>query len=256
VAHTALGYTRGHLGELQAALDHLERSAAFGHPSHHRFYESINALNPTIAGLCQQGRLLCLLGHPERAVQRAEEALALARSLGVPNAIGFSLVWSAYVHQLRGEPEMVRARTEEALSLSVEHGLADVGSWAAVWHAWSGGDVPAGLATVRESLAAQRSFGSEIARPHQLALYAELLARIGEHAEAERVLDEGLAQAMRTGDRYYEPELHRLKGDVRLALQRGAADAAGHYRQAVEVARRHGSRLLENKAAASLTYLS
>jgi predicted ATPase len=99
----------------------------------------------------------------------------------------------------------------------------------------AGDDPDAGAAVIRESLAAQRMFGSEIARPHQLGLLAEVFMRAGRQAEAATTLDEALAQAARTGDRYYEPELYRLKGDTVRAL---------------ETARRQGSRLFEQRAAA------
>lgn len=172
------------------------------------------------------------------------------------NSRAFALVWSAYVHQLRNEPETVKAHTGEALALAVEHGLADVRGWAAVLHAWAGEDPQAATAIIRESLAAQRGFGSEIARPHQLGMLADVLIRAGDYRQAAAALDEALGQAMRTGDRYYEPELHRLKGDVALMAHGddpgGSAAAATHYHRAVECARRPGSRLLEQRAAASL----
>jgi DNA-binding winged helix-turn-helix (wHTH) protein/predicted ATPase len=257
-AHTALGYTRGHLGDLQAALSHLTSAESCHDTSHHEFWRSINALDPAVASLCQQGRVLCLLGFPERASEKAAEGLALARSIGMPNAIGFALVWSAYVHQLRTEPHRVRTCTEEALALAMEHGLADVQGWAAVWHAWAGSDPRQSLAVMSESLAAQRSFGSEIARPHQLALVAEVLIRAGEIDTALLTIEEALEHATRTGDCYYEPELHRLQGEMHLMIGTGsAADRARTaevcFRRAVSIARRQGAQLLEERAIVSLT---
>ena len=255
-SHVLLGYTRGHLGELQPALDHLTRAELLFDSSYHPFYEAVSALDPRVAGLAQQGRLLCLLGFPDRALEMAREGVALARSLRSPNSIGFALVWQAYVHQMRCEPDAVRDATSEALRLAAEHGLADVHAWATVWHAWTSTDPRASITVMQASLEAQRRFGSEIARPHQLALVADVMTRAGDVDSALRIVDEGLRQATRTGDRYYEPELHRLKGEL---LLRGAAAtpdtarrAAVCFSTAIDVARRQGSRLFEERAAGCL----
>lgn len=251
VAHTILGYTLGHVGELATALDHLRRAASFGDPSHQPFYQAVNALDPAVAGPCQQGRLLCLLGDADGAVAQVAHALAVARSFGLANAIGFAHVWSAYVHQLREERDAVRRHVEQALELAAEHGLADVRGWAAVLHAWSGDDARAGAEGIRASLADQRRFGSEIARPHQLGMLAEVLMRSRDHAAADGVLDEAIEQAERTGDRYYLPELHRLKGDVARALGLDPRTPLKQYEKAIDIARQHGSVLFERRAAMS-----
>lgn len=251
-SHVLLGYTRGHMGELEAALDHLGRAEAMFDPACHAFYSAVTALDPAVAGLAQQGRLLCLLGFRDRALDKAREAVAIARGLRSPNAIGFALVWQSYVHQMHDERDAVRAVTSEALTLAAEHGLADVQGWAAVWHAWAGDDPARSLAVMQQSLAAQRWFGSEIARPHQLALVADVMVRAGDVQGALRVLDEALEQASRTRDCYYEPELHRAKGELLLLADTSRAAAITCFQQALDIARRHGSRLFEQRVIASL----
>ena len=230
VAHTVSGYSIGHLGELALALDHLRRAAGYAKPEHHQFFASVNALDPAVAAPAHEGRLLCLVGERDAAVERVNAALTLARRIGNPNAIGFALVYAAYVHQMRNEPEAVLERTGEALALAVEHGLADVLGWATVWRGWAravGGEADTAPTGMAAALAAQRSFGSEIARGHQLALLAEVLILAGRTDDALAALDEGLAHVSRTGDRYYEPELHRLRGEVRqLRGEDGSADFA------------------------------
>ena len=67
---------------------------------------------------------------------------------------------------------------------------------------------------MRFALSAQRSFGSEIARPHQLGLVADVLRLAGRSDEARRVIDEALEHAERTGDRYYNGELRKLRAQL------------------------------------------
>ena len=73
---------------------------------------------------------------------------------------------------------------------------------------------------MRDCLAGQQAIGSKIARPHFLALLAEAYGKQGRAAEGLTVLEEALAAVEQSGERYYEAELHRLKGE--LLLLRGA----------------------------------
>lgn len=218
VAHTVSGYTIGHMGEFELALDHLACASECARPDHHAFFASINALDPAVAAPAQEARLLCLIGEPDKALARVAEAIDLAEQIGSPNALGFALVYAAYVHQMRCEPQQVIERTEAALALATEHGLADVYGWGMVWQAWAqaqqGGAATAAIEAMQKALDAQRSFGSEIARPHQLALLADVLALAERRADALTTIEEALAQASRTGDRYYEPQLRRLREQI------------------------------------------
>jgi predicted ATPase len=180
----------------------------------------------------------------------------LARRLASPNAVGFALVYLGYVHQMRREPEAVVEKTTEALALAQEYGLADVLGWGTVWQAWAlaqqGHSHNAEMA-IRGALNAQRAAGSEIARPHQLALLADVLIAAGRRTDALAVLDEGIQQADAIGDCYYEPELHRLRGE----LHEGVNDdeARDSFRRALSCARGMGARSLELRALTSLSRL-
>ena len=65
---------------------------------------------------------------------------------------------------------------------------------------------------MRQGLAAYRATGAELARPYFLALLAEAYGKVGQAEEGLTVLAEALAVVDKTGERYYEAELYRLKG--------------------------------------------
>jgi len=146
---------------------------------------------------------------------------------------------------------------EACLKLCEEYGLAQERQWATHWLGSAlaaQGDLVKGLALMRASLATQREMRSEISRTHYLALIVEALHKMGEAAEAMTVLDEAFEAMNRTGERFFEPELYRIKGD--LLLQSGnPADAESAFRHAVGVAERQQSRSLELRAATSLAQL-
>jgi predicted ATPase len=93
-------------------------------------------------------------------------------------------------------------------------------------------------------------------RPHYLALLAEALAAANRHDRALHILDEALALAESTGERMYEAEVCRLRGESLLTTGRQGLEAAGAcFERALAIARRQGARSLELRAATSLARL-
>ena len=91
---------------------------------------------------------------------------------------------------------------------------------------------------------------------YMLALYAEACMKHGRPAPAGEALAEALALVRKTGECWFEAELHRLRGE--LALQSNSSGRSANpaasicFRQAACVARRQGARLLELRALVSL----
>ena len=87
------------------------------------------------------------------------------------------------------------------------------------------------------------------------AIYAEE-APIGQAEEGLRILAPALALVERTGDRLFEEELHRLKGEMLLIGDDGVVvEGAQCFRDAIEVARRQSAKSWELRATTSLARL-
>jgi predicted ATPase len=88
-------------------------------------------------------------------------------------------------------------------------------------------------------------------------LMAEALGRAGHNAEGLAAIEEAIAHAERTEERWAMAELLRVKGE--LLLLQGAPGAAAaaedHFRQALDCARRQGALSWELRAATSLARL-
>ena len=101
-------------------------------------------------------------------------------------------------------------------------------------------------------------FGHE---PALLALYfhallAETYGKAGKVEEGLAALAEALRAVDDTGIGFYEPELHRLKGELLLArAPENPADAEACFRQAIAIARRQEAKSLELRAVMSLSRL-
>ena len=91
---------------------------------------------------------------------------------------------------------------------------------------------------------------------HCAALLAEVLRERGRISEALNVVTEAISRTQQSGGRYYEAELHRIKGELLLAQSPRATDAAENsFIQAIEVASRQRAKSLELRAAMSLSRL-
>jgi len=131
-----------------------------------------------------------------------------------------------------------------------------------------------GIAQIRQGLAVYRGTGSEIMRPYFLALLAEAYRRVGQPEKGLAVLAEALAIVDKTGERFYEAELYRLKGTLTLqeANQKAKGkrqkskietnpqeeveqEVEGYFLKAIEVARKQQAKSLELRAVMSLARL-
>ncbi len=119
------------------------------------------------------------------------------------------------------------------------------------------GRLETSISQIKEAVAARQAMGAASGGLILRAMLAEAHGVANRHDEALQVLAEALEFWDRTGEGLYLPEIHRLKGE--LLLRRNAPDAAVEavvcFRQALDVARRQQSKLLELRAAASLARL-
>jgi predicted ATPase len=93
-------------------------------------------------------------------------------------------------------------------------------------------------------------------RPYYLALFAEASAQVGQTAAGLEALAEALATLPKSGVRWWEAELYRLRGE--LLLQHAVEqpeEAEACFQQALAVARRQQAKSLELRAAMSLARL-
>jgi predicted ATPase len=153
-----------------------------------------------------------LLGYPDQSLASVADALGLAERLGHPFSLGVALLQATILHQLRREPDMALQRVhaaeilaaEQRFSLHIDPRVLRGGALAA-----QGAQAEA-VTVIREALAERNRPGAKLYRPFCLALFAEALEGAGERDRALAALVEALAVAQETGERWWEPEIHRL----------------------------------------------
>src|SRR5262245_6306220 len=125
------------------------------------------------------GVALWQLGYPDQAVTRSREAVSLGEELDQPCTIALALHFAAILRQYRREPRAVYKIAELAAAITSEHGLSFWFAGSQVMRGWAQtalGD-SAGLALLRQGMAAWEATGSESMRTYYLALLAECLGK-------------------------------------------------------------------------------
>jgi TOMM system kinase/cyclase fusion protein len=267
-AHRALGNTGFWLGEVASARDHLEQGIALYYPQQHRALAYLSGQDPGVVCLSYVAWVLWYLGYPDQALKRSQEALTLAQELSHPYSLAFALVGAAWLHQCRREAHEAQEQAEAVITLSTEQGFPFSLAMGTILQGWAlaaQGQGEEGIAQLRQGLVAYRATGAELRRPYYLALLAEAYGKGGEAEEGLKVLTEALAAVDKNGERMYEAELYRLKGEltlksiVKTSQNKSQAslgsEAEECFLKAIEVARKQQAKSLELRAVMSLSRL-
>ena len=114
----------------------------------------------------------------------------------------------------------------------------------------------AGIIEMRRGLADWQATGAGVMIPVYLGFIAASELARGDIATALRLIDEASRRIEVHGERMYEAEIHRLRGEALLAGARpDPAHAESCFRRAVAVAGAQQARCLELRAAMSLARL-
>jgi predicted ATPase len=259
LAHRALGIALFYLGALAPARAHLEQVIMLYNPQEHRSLAFLYGHDPGVACLSYAALPLWLLGHPDRALQRNHEALILARELSHPLSLAGALGWTALLHQFRREGQAAQEPADAVITLSIDQEFAVYLAWGTMLRGWAlaaQGQREEGMVQMRQGLAAWRATEAEVFRPYYLALLAETYGAGGQPEEGLRLLVEALVVVNSRGERFWEAELYRHRGELTLACSaEKQAEAETCFRQALDVARRQQAKSLELRASMSLSRL-
>jgi len=230
-AHIALGHTLLALGEVASARVHLEQGMAHYSPRPHQSLSFGGGIDPIRSGRCHAALVLWLLGYPDQALENLHEMLTLFEGSSNPYGLPVALLFAAILHQFRREEHLTLERAEAAITLSTEQGFPQLLALGTALQGWA---LPerqqgmAGIAQIYEGLAAWRATGAELLRPYFLALLAEAYSKAGQANGGLNILDEALATIQITGERWWEAEIHRLRGELllRQAVGKGGSRTA------------------------------
>lgn len=260
--HNTAGMVAFYGGDFPAALRHLERSKELYDPARHAPHRSERSIvdhDPGVSCAAHEALALLLLGHADRGAARMDECLTHARALDHPLSVAMGYNFAATFHQLRREADVVQALEDVRLAYAEQHDFALFLMLGEIYRGWllaERGSGVEGAERIRQGLAVYQAIGAELGRPTFLGILAGVCHDLGRHDEARAAIDEALALGERTGLRYWDAELLRLRGVIALGAGTneapGDGEAEASFLAALEVARRQSARFLELRAATSL----
>lgn len=246
-----------HHGRFPASVEHAERALAAYDDARDLALNACIGDNPAVACHNWIARSLWFLGRGEEALERAHEGLAVAQRDGYSFALALAHEQLARQHQHRGEVEAALHHAVRAATLGEEYGFAYRVVAGRVLRGWARamlGDNDAGLADIGGGLEVCSAIGALLEYPYLLALKAEALNAAGRPEMAVEVADEAHRLSRKSDGFFYDAEILRLIGWLRLCLDRfdgrGLAEKAFH--EALRVSRKQEAKNLEWRIVANL----
>jgi class 3 adenylate cyclase/tetratricopeptide (TPR) repeat protein len=252
-AHRSLGICSYMLGEFASAKGHFELSLDAPLAQN-----SLAPIDPRVTALSYLAADLFLLGYPDQAVLRSNEALDLSRGLRHPHSLTFALTWAVGFDLIRRAEAVALERVAELISLATDQGFP---VWLATAKVMLGRALAAsnesekGLAPAREGLADLKATGVLSWQTFNLGLVAQIHAYAARGNEALVLADRALEVAELTGERWFEAELHRLKGEWTACHRSDQVKAQECFLRGIAVAREQNAKSWELRAALSLARL-
>jgi predicted ATPase len=249
------------VAEFDRARECAERMIEFYDPEKHGHWAYLYGYDFGVIAFSFGSIINWFLGFPDTALRWGRESVAVARRLGHPFTLAFSLTIASELHWFLRDPETVNEYTDELIPLAAEkrfvywegHGVFYRGE------RWTlEGRVDEGIAEMRRGLAMMRGTGTETCLTRLLTRVADACRKVGEIEKGLSAVSEAIELVRRFDERYMEAELHRLRGELLLArggLEQSPAEAESCFLQSLEVSRKQSAKSWEVRAAMSLSRL-
>jgi DNA-binding winged helix-turn-helix (wHTH) protein/predicted ATPase len=259
IAHGTLGYTLWCLGDYGAAQTHCAQGIALIDPAQQQMQSFRDGIASGVLCLMVAAKTLWCLGFSTQAVQRSQDALALAQVVDHPVSLAGAQLFAALLYARRREAPEVQARSEGLLSWATAQGFSffvGCGTFLRGWALAMQGHGEAGLVQLHQGMTTILATGQRLSQPFCLTLLAEAAGHVGQIDVGLRRLAEALTAFEASGRGDLLAEAYRLQGSLLLRQATpDATQAEACFQQALAVAHRQQAKSYELRAATSLSRL-
>ena len=258
IAHRRLGSSMLFMGDLRPAGEQLTQGIAHYDLEQHRSLAEFYGQEPACAHNIWLGFTKWLLGYPDQASKNIREALRMAEEVAHPFTQAFVLGVSATFYTrsraIQEENEcldtLLPLAEEQNFSMWVVHASLLRGiSWA------TSGNGTEGIDAIIRGLDNAKTIGSEQSRANQLSLLAEAQGQEGQPEKGLDTVEQALAHVEKSGERFGEADIHRVKGDLLLLSGVNEIRAVECYQQSLDISRQQSAKSWELRTAISLARL-
>ena len=259
VGHRIMGATHWFAAEFVEARAHLEQAVAIFDPSRDADLAFRYGQDIGVSASGYSAIALWPLGEIDLSRRRADDAVTRARSSGHVATVAYGLALSAIYRLLIRDPEGAQpiaaqlGKAAEDLQSPQYLAFYDV---LGGWPAWRSGSGESALLRIRRGIAQLKGQGIRTWAPLTEAMLAEVESEAGDSDSAMVTIARTIAEAERLGQRWYDAELHRIRGEILLKQAPSVpAPAEEAFLTAIAIAQRQKARSFELRAALALAKL-
>lgn len=251
----ALGTSYHRIGKPHVAREHCECGITLYDYEKHANLAATYGTDVLANILFNLSWCLWEIGEPNNAKHVMDQAKAQAERVQHPFTTTWYYVYASILHKFRQEPRATLELSKLGLRNAHEQQLAQLKGVGGVLHGWARsmlGDND-GIQELRDGIDGWSSTGAQQMIPQWRCFLAESLLKIGD-AEAGLIeIDHALENIERTGQKSYEAEAYRLKGELLLARSSCDEDAAKKaFESAITLAKEQEASSYILRAAVSL----
>jgi predicted ATPase len=254
------GTSLHYLGDQTSARYHLERMLAQYAPPVRRSHSVRFQFNQRILARVTLARTLWLQGLPDQALHLARSNVEDARTIDHGISLSYALAFGACPVALwAGDLSTAEHFVTWLLEVSTRPGLQVWNDWGRYFEgalAIRRGNVDSGLRLLRSALDALGDRANDLRYPVFMGEFAAALGMAGQVDQGLAAIEAALARSRRDSEHWCEPELLRIKGELLLSDETGAARAAQQlFSAGLDCAHRQGALCWELRCATSLSRL-
>src|SRR6266702_2492637 len=258
LAGMMLAGARLHLGRITDANAQFAEIIAAHDPDQLLHLQESQGVNYAALARAWQAHALWCLGYPQQALSRGLDAVKLVQDLDQPFNQELVSAYLAMLQQLRADEAVAREHAEQALALASKYQVPYYRAWAGILVSYAlAWEQPNEERTgrLRGSIAEFKASGARLRLPYYLSLLAQVCGKAGRVEEGLVSIDEALSEARIHNERWWDAEVHRLRGELLLLHGADASDVEAAILRSIEIARSQQARSLELRATMSLARL-
>jgi hypothetical protein len=201
--------------------------------------------------LCYQAQFELQIGEIATSQATLAEAISLAKELNDMHGLASALASAANVGQSERNLAKVERFSSDLIELATRHHFRQWMAIGAIYRGWArsvSDDPTEGIPGLEQGIRDLRATGTVLSVPYYLALKAEAFYLVDRTSEALEAINEGEALAERFEQRLVSSRLHRQRGVFLAALGAEETQIEASFCQAIRIARKQKSILLEKCA--------
>jgi DNA-binding SARP family transcriptional activator len=257
VVNWAYGFNFLWMGKLEEALFNLEKMVNFYDPHVHGEFRKSFGMDAGVASCLWSSWALWMLGFPEKALNRGQQAIDLGFFLNDPGNLSFAQDLIGFLRLLIGETDEMDQLLESFGKLLEKNPMplhyADFAFLSGFYDVQKGA-LKTGISQICKGIEAYQACGTISQLSMRLTILGEAYLEDGQRDRAAQAIQDAEALIESLEERFYQAEALRVKGKL-MEKTGNLEEAEENYLEAMRVAQDQKAKTFELRAATDLARL-